>query len=296
MQNAPDHLLVLDHVCLAHGQPWARESVIHQLSLSVPRRQMTVLVGPSGCGKSTLINLIAGFERPDSGQILLDGKPIKGPSHERMVVFQESALMPWLSVYENIIFGPKLRNERPLAEIRQDAEALLEKVGLSAFAQKYPRQLSGGMQRRAELARALINRPQLMLMDEPFRGLDAMSRELMQSFFLNLFEETRNTCLFVTSEIEEAILLADQLAILSNRPAHIREVLQIDLPRPRTIAMLDTQQAYLYKRQALEMLYEEALKNFRREGRPDDFLEAYARQAEVSAPLGQPQQAVSTGL
>ncbi len=276
-----DHLLELNNLSLAHGQPWARESIIHELRLSVPRQQMTVVVGPSGCGKSTLINLIAGFEKPDSGEVLLDGRPVKGPSHERMVIFQESALMPWLSVYENIIFGPKLRKERPLADIRQEALALLEQVGLSAFAQKYPRQLSGGMQRRAELARALINRPQLMLMDEPFRGLDAMSRELMQSFFLAFFEETHNTCLFVTSEIEEAILLADQLVILSNRPAHVRAVLSVDLPRPREIAILDTPQAYAYKRQALEILYEEALNNFRREGRPDDFLEAYTYQTQT---------------
>lgn len=276
MHNTSGDLLVLDNVSLAYGQPWAREAVLRRLSLAIPRGRMTVVAGPSGCGKSALINVVAGFERPGSGRILFDGKPVKGPGHERMVMFQESALMPWLSVYENIVFGPKLRKERPSAEIRAEAEALLEKVGLSAFAGQYPRQLSGGMQRRAELARLLINRPQLMLMDEPFRGLDAMSRELMQGFFLDLFEETHGTCLFVTSEIDEAILLADRLVLLSNRPAHVREVLHVDLPRPRAAALLDTEQACAYKRQALEILHEEALKNFRRNGRPDDFIEAYA--------------------
>ncbi len=271
-------LLQLQAVSRCYQSAWAKDTIIENLSLDIAPNKMTVVIGPSGCGKSTLINLIAGFEKPDSGEILLEGKPVKGPSHERMVVFQESALMPWLNVYENIIFGPKLRKERSMAEIKAEAEALLEKVGLSVFAQQYPRQLSGGMQRRAELARALINSPQLMLMDEPFRGLDALSHELMQDFFLKLFEETRNTCLFVTSEVDEAILLADQLAILSNRPAQVRAVLDIDLPRPRTQEILNSPEAYAYKRQALELLYEEALKNFQREGKPDDFLEAYSQQ------------------
>ncbi|WP_353570305.1 ABC transporter ATP-binding protein [Candidatus Albibeggiatoa sp. nov. BB20] len=273
------HLLQLEQVSHCYQMGRNKECVIHDLTMQVPKNKMTVLVGPSGCGKSTLINLIAGFEKPEQGEIRLNDKRVTAPSHDRMVVFQESALMPWLSVYDNIIFGPKLRNESSLAEIRSQADALLEKVGLTGFAKQYPAQLSGGMQRRAELARALINQPQLMLMDEPFRGLDALSHELMQDFFLQLFEETKNTCLFVTSEIEEAILLADQLVILSNRPAQIRAVLNIDLPRPRTHEMLNSKQAYEYKRQALEILYQEALKNFQREGKLDDFLEAYSQRA-----------------
>lgn len=275
MQN---NLLELKEVSRSYGLPWAKETVISQLSMNIPCQQMTVVVGPSGCGKSTLINLIAGFEKPDQGEILLNQQPIKGASHERMVVFQESALMPWLTVYENVIFGPKLRKELTLIEISQEANHLIEKVGLTAFAHKYPSQLSGGMQRRAELARALINRPQLMLMDEPFRGLDAMSRELMQDFFIRLFEETKNTCLFVTSEIEEAILLADQLVILSNRPANVREVLTINLPRPRSLEMLASPEAYVYKRQAFEILYEEALKNFKTTEHSTDFIAAYSQQ------------------
>lgn len=257
------NLLELKEISRSYGLPWAKEMVLEQLSMVIPRQQMIVVIGPSGCGKTTLINLIAGFEKPDRGEILLEQQPIKGANHDRMVVFQESALMPWLTVYENVIFGPQLRKEKAAKEIEQEANHLIEKVGLTAFTHKYPRQLSGGMQRRAELARALINRPQLMLMDEPFRGLDAMSRELMQDFFLKLFEETQNTCLFVTSEIEEAILLADQLVILSNRPAKVRETLSIDLPRPRTIEMLESPEVYAYKKHALEILYEEALKNFK---------------------------------
>ena len=166
------------------------------------------------------------------------------------------------------------------AALRQEADRLIEKVGLRDFKDKYPLQLSGGMQRRAELARAIINQPKLMLMDEPFRGLDAMSRELMQEFFLKLFEENHRTNLFVTSEIDEAIFLADQLVILSNRPATVRTVIDIDLPRPRQFSMLASPEAYDYKRQALDILHEEAMKSFKKGGGQSDFLQAYAKRAE----------------
>ena len=141
---------------------------------------------------------------------------------------------------------------------------LLDKVGLSEFKEKYPIQLSGGMQRRAELARAMINHPLVMIMDEPFRGLDAMSRELMQEFFVRLFEENRRTNLFVTSEIEEAIFLADRLVVLSNRPTSVRQIIDIELPRPRDFHMLSSREAYEYKKQAMEILHEEAMKSFNR--------------------------------
>ena len=165
--------------------------------------ELLVLVGPSGCGKSTFVNLIAGFDKVDSGSIIMDGKEINKPGNDRMVVFQETALIPWQTTIDNITFGPLIRGEDK-STIKKDAERLLEKVGLIEFKDKYPIQLSGGMQRRAELARAMINKPEVMIMDEPFRGLDAMSRELMQDFFVKLFEENRKTNIFVTSEIDEA--------------------------------------------------------------------------------------------
>ncbi|NIP45632.1 MAG: ATP-binding cassette domain-containing protein, partial [Gammaproteobacteria bacterium] len=164
-------------------------------------------------------------------------------------------------------------------ELDREIRRLLDKVGLAEFKDKYPLQLSGGMQRRAELARAMINRPRLMIMDEPFRGLDAMTRELMQEFFLRLFEENRRTNLFVTSELEEAIFLADRLVILSNRPASVREIIDIDLPRPRDFHMLSTPEAYDYKRQAMEILHEEALKSFQRSNAGEEFMEAYAKRS-----------------
>ena len=276
MADAPD-MMQVNNVSKAFGEDWAREMVIENLSLKIRRNQLTAIVGPSGCGKSTVVNLLAGFEKPDSGQILLDGRPVTGPTKDRLVVFQETALMPWLTTYQNVTFGPKLRGDIPRDQLKEAADSIIETVGLKEFRDKYPLQLSGGMQRRAELARALINQPLVMIMDEPFRGLDAMTRQLMQEFYLRLCEQEARTNVFVTSELEEAIILADSLVVLSNRPATVREVVQIDLPRPRNLDMLSSSQAYEYKRHAMEMLHEEALKSFKGVGSSSDFLESYSR-------------------
>ena len=255
--------LEINEVSKGFGPSWAREEIISKFSLSVQAGKLTVLVGPSGCGKSTLVNLVAGFDTPDSGEIYMDGARITQPSHERMVVFQETALIPWQTTIQNVTFGPIMRGEDKKA-VESKGKELLTKVGLGEFTEKFPIQLSGGMQRRAELARAMINDPQMMIMDEPFRGLDAMSRELMQEFFVRLFEENRRTNLFVTSEIDEAIYLADHLVVLSNRPTSVRTVIDIDLPRPRSFDILNTPEANEYKREAMELLHEEAMKSFHR--------------------------------
>jgi NitT/TauT family transport system ATP-binding protein len=276
MADAPD-MMQVNNVSKAFGEDWEREMVIENLSLKIRRNQLTAIVGPSGCGKSTVVNLLAGFEKPDSGQILLDGRPVTGPSKDTLVVFQETALMPWLTTYQNVTFGPKLRGDIPRDQLKEAADSIIETVGLKEFRDKYPLQLSGGMQRRAELARALINQPLVMVMDEPFRGLDAMTRQLMQEFYMRLCEQEARTNVFVTSELEEAIILADSLVVLSNRPATVREVVQIDLPRPRNLEMLSSSQAYEYKRHAMEMLHEEALKSFQGVGSSSDFLESYSR-------------------
>ncbi|MGD9667750.1 MAG: ABC transporter ATP-binding protein [Hyphomicrobiaceae bacterium] len=268
--------LQLKNVSKAYGDEWDCQEVISDLSLDIQPGKLTVVVGPSGCGKSTLVNLIAGFEKPDSGQILLDGKPVTGPAKDRMVVFQETALIPWQTTYQNVVFGPKLRGDLRGKALDDEAKRLLVKVGLGEFMHKYPPHLSGGMQRRAELARALINEPRIMIMDEPFRGLDAMSRGLMQEFFLRLFEENRRTNLFVTSEIDEAIFLADRLVILSNRPASVRKVLEINLPRPRHYSMLNSSDAYAYKRDAMALLHEEAMKSFRSPSAGSNFAKSYS--------------------
>jgi NitT/TauT family transport system ATP-binding protein len=210
-----------------------------------------------------LIDLIAGYEKVSSGKIRLDGEPIAGPGWDRLVVFQETALFPWMTTLDNVKYGPTVRKDRSKAETEKCAHDLLRKVGLSQFADKYPTQLSGGMQRRAELARALINNPKVLLMDEPFRGLDHMTREFMQEYLLDLFDERGETILFVTSEIDEAIFLGDQIVVLSACPAMVKTVLDVDLPRPRKrLDVLATPEYAKLRKQVLDLLYEEASATF----------------------------------
>ena len=252
---------------------------VENCSFGLQPERLTVLIGPSGCGKSTLVNILAGYEAPDGGEVKLFGGPVSGPSAERLVVFQETALFPWMTTFQNVIYGPLVQRSKAREEIEADAVVLLEHVGLKDFKDKYPSQLSGGMQRRAELARAIINNPKLMMLDEPFRGLDAMTRELMQEYFLKLYESRRQSVFFVTSEIEEAIFLADQLLIMSNRPGQIIKTLNVDLPRPRTASMLISTEYLRYKDEALEVLHSEAVKAFAEGSKAAaDFLEAYADQ------------------
>ena len=268
--------LEIKNISKGFGEIYNREDILEDFDLKVMSTELLVLVGPSGCGKSTFVNLIAGFDKVDSGSIIMDGKEINKPGNDRMVVFQETALIPWQTTIDNITFGPLIRGEDKSA-IKKEAETLLEKVGLIEFKDKFPIQLSGGMQRRAELARAMINRPEVMIMDEPFRGLDAMSRELMQDFFVKLFEENKKTNIFVTSEIDEAIFLADRLVVLTNKPTKVRKIINIDLPRPRSFEMLRSEEAYDYKREAMELLHEEAMKSFTsKDDVGNEFIKAYS--------------------
>ena len=243
--------------------------ILKNCSFTVEPGKLTVLIGPSGCGKTTIINLIAGYERPDLGKVEMDGQPITGPNWERLVVFQETALYPWLTCYDNVMFGPLARKVMTREQAHEETLRLLAKVGLEDFRDKYPSQLSGGMQRRAELARALINQPKVMLMDEPFRGLDAMTRQLMQEYYLKLFEETHASHVFVTSELEEAIILADNLLVMTNKPSNIKKVIEVDLPRPRDWSMVTSKRYLEIKAEALELLHEEAVKASTASGKVD---------------------------
>ena len=254
----------VSHSCVEFSgvtKGFGKSPVLDHCSFELKPGLFTTLIGPSGCGKTTIIDLIAGYEQPDEGAITLDGAPIKGPSWERLVVFQETALFPWKTTLGNVVFGP-LNRGADRRETDQRARALLAKLGLAGFEDKYSNQLSGGMQRRAELARALINNPRVMLLDEPFRGLDAMTRELMQEYLLKVFENEPITTVFVTTEIEEAIFLSDEIVFLTSAPATVKRVIPVDLPRPRNLKMLSTPRFAEIQGQILEDLLEEARKSF----------------------------------
>ncbi|MBP9897097.1 MAG: ABC transporter ATP-binding protein [Gemmatimonadales bacterium] len=240
------------------GRP---EIILKDCTFDVLPGRLNVLIGPSGSGKSTLVNLIAGYATPSVGEVEIDGTRVTGPGADRMVVFQETALFPWMTLIDNIAFGP-IQAGVPKLSAHEQARALLSKVGLTGFEHRFPDQVSGGMQRRAEVARALINRPKVLLLDEPFRGLDHMSRGLMQEYFLRLFEDEGITTLFVTSEVDEAILLADRVIVLSYKPTAVKSILDVFLPRPRTFQMQTLPQFAELKGATLQLLYEEALKGF----------------------------------
>jgi len=203
----------------------------------VQDREIVTLVGASGCGKSTLLNLVAGFETPTTGQVLVDGKPIKGPGPDRGVVFQQTALFPWLSVEDNIAFGLTLRANQGKADRGQVVERMLQRTGLSAFRERRPAELSGGMRQRAAIASVLAINPSTLLTDEPFGALDSLTRSIMQDFLLEIWEEQRKTVVLVTHDIDEAIYLADKTVVMTAHPGRICEVIEVDLPRPRHYEM-----------------------------------------------------------
>jgi NitT/TauT family transport system ATP-binding protein len=247
----------VSNVSKSYGAAGFAKQVVQNCSFTIERGKLTVMIGPSGCGKSTLIRLLAGFERPSSGSIMLDHKPITGPGFDRMVVFQETALFPWMSTYDNVMFGPRARGE-DTPEMREFAEVLLKKVGLDG---------------------SLINSPNVMILDEPFRGLDAMTKQLMQEYYANLYEEFRRTTFFVTTDIDEAIYLADRLLIMTNIPTQVRAVIDVDLPRPRQLEdITENDKANAIKMQALGLLHDEAMKSFARGSKAAaDFVDAYSK-------------------
>jgi len=272
--------ITVQGVSKSYGATRFRREVVHDCSFKIERAKLTVMVGPSGCGKSTLIRLLAGFEQPGAGAIRLDGTAITGPSRDRLVVFQETALFPWMTTWDNIVYGPRARGELSRATT-EFGEFLLHKVGLQDFRDKYPGQLSGGMQRRAELARAMINNPKVMILDEPFRGLDAMTKELMWEYYSRLYEENRRTNFFVTTDIDEAVFLADRILVMSNIPAQVRAVIEVDLPRPRRLLdLVESDRANDIKKQALSILHAEAMRSFSRGSKAAaDFVEAYLKRS-----------------
>jgi ABC-type nitrate/sulfonate/bicarbonate transport system ATPase subunit len=207
--------------------------------LDVAQNEFITILGPSGCGKSTLLRIVAGLDRPTAGEVRLDGHRIEGPGADRGMVFQSYTLFPWLTVLDNVCFGLRERG-MPRAEQLELAHGFLAKVGLKGFADHYPKQLSGGMQQRTALARALANRPRMLLMDEPFGALDHQTRELMQELLLGIWEAERTTVLFVTHDIDEAVFMGSRVVVMSARPGRIKLDRPVDLPHPRHYAVKTT--------------------------------------------------------
>jgi NitT/TauT family transport system ATP-binding protein len=212
-------------------------SVLDDIDLTVYEGELVCIVGPSGCGKSTFLNAVDGLIRVSGGEILVDGYAVNGPGPDRAMVFQHDSLFPWRTVLQNVMYGLELQGKLGKDERHERALALVELVGLAGFAEHYPHELSGGMRQRVNIARALVMNPQLLLLDEPFAALDAQTREFMQFELLKILARAKTTALFITHQINEAVFLADRVAVFSARPAVIKEIIDIDLPPTRTLAM-----------------------------------------------------------
>ena len=209
-----------------------RTQALQPVDFEVKDNDFVTILGPSGCGKSTLLRIVAGLDHATSGRVLLDGVPVEGPGADRGMVFQSYTLFPWLTIEQNIRFGLRERG-MPEAQQKERAAYFIAKVGLRGFEQHFPKQLSGGMQQRTAIARALANDPKILLMDEPFGALDNQTRVLMQELLLGIWEAERKTVLFVTHDIDEAIFMANRVAVFSARPGRIKTELAVDLPHPR---------------------------------------------------------------
>lgn len=249
--------LKVENVSLSYRSPKGELfTALDNVSFEVPDQQFSVIVGPSGCGKSSLLYLTAGLNEPTSGSIYVGGQKVEGPGPDRGMVFQSYTLFPWLTVRKNIEFGLKRRG-LPQDEIRTIVEFYLEEVGLKKFAEHYPKQLSGGMMQRVAIARALANDPQILLMDEPFGALDSQTRLQMQQLLLKVWGNSKKTVVFVTHDIDEAILLADRIYVMGARPGRIKEILDVPLQRPRNMDVVMAPEFIQMKRHILDLLHDD---------------------------------------
>ena len=230
---AGDNKLKIENVYKEYDTSKGKMVALNGANLDIAENEFICVVGPSGCGKSTLLNIIAGWLEPTSGTVYLDGKPIEGTGMERGVVFQQYALFPWRTVLKNVMFGPEMK-KMPKNQAEEIARKYIKAVGLEGFENSYPKELSGGMKQRVAIARAYAANPEVLLMDEPFGALDAQTRVQLQTELLNTWEKEKKTCFFITHDVDEAIILAQRVVIMSARPGRIKKIVNIDIPYPRT--------------------------------------------------------------
>jgi len=263
--------LSVQHVSKVYDPHGVHVEALHDCSLEILAGDFIAVVGPSGCGKSTLLNILAGFDNLTAGQVLIDGEPLATLDHpprpgpDRVVVFQNGALFPWKTVLQNVVYGLVVQNRMPNNEANEIGLELLARSGnLDRIAHSFPSQLSSGMQRRVEILRALINNPRILLLDEPFRAMDTVSKTTMHRHLLEIYDQYHKTVFFITHDLDEAIFLADTVIVMTTRPGTIKLRLDVDLPRPRTRETITSQRFLELKQQAVSAVHEEAKKAFER--------------------------------
>ena len=251
--------LDIKNITISFGKGSDKVTAVEDINLSIEAGSFICILGPSGCGKSTLLNSIAGFVKPTSGHIYLDSKEVSEPGPDRGMVFQQYSLLPWKTTFENILLGPRLAGDLEATEI---SERLLSMVGLSKYRDHYPSQLSGGMQQRVGIARALATQPGVLLMDEPFGALDAQTRNFMQENLLQVWSETGTTVVFVTHDVDESIFLSDKIIVMGSNPGQIISQFDNELPRPREQELSTSKEFIELKRKCLDVIRTESNKAF----------------------------------
>ncbi len=266
--KTPQGAISIKNVTKIYDPEGVHVVAMQDCSFDIAAREFAIIVGPSGCGKTTLLNAIAGFDGITSGEIFLDGELISAhqkqikPNVDRMVVFQSGALFPWKTVMENVIYGPIVQGTMKKTEALARGRQMLNQVGLAGIEDKYPEELSSGIQRRVEILRALINEPRVVMLDEPFRGLDAVAKTVMHEFLVGVYCTSPRTMFFITHDLDEAIFLGDKVVIMTTRPARVKKIVTVDMPWPRE-HHIKTSKLYLdLKGEVLEAVHEEAKKAF----------------------------------
>ncbi|MEP3639927.1 MAG: ABC transporter ATP-binding protein [Paracoccaceae bacterium] len=259
------HIEIKD-VSITFGSGPTAHRAVETTSIDIKAGEFVCILGPSGCGKSTVMNAIAGYEKPTTGEVTVDDVKVEKPGPDRGMVFQQYSLLPWKTVYENVAFGPKMAGASRI-EAGSTANTFLELVGLKKFGDRYPAELSGGMQQRVGIARALANYPSVLLMDEPFGALDAQTRLMMQESLLEIWRKFGTTVVFVTHDVDEAVFLSDRVLIMSAAPGKIIEDLRIDLPRPRSTDMASTPEYMAARQFCLDTIKAESRKAFEQQNK-----------------------------
>ncbi len=268
-RSAARGAISIRNVTKVYDPDGAQVMAVDDCSMEIAPGEVCMIVGPSGCGKTTLLNAIAGFHSITHGEILLDGvtlcgpkKPLADQGSDRIVVFQNGALFPWKTLAENVAYGPMVQGRWSKAECIERARTALKEAGLNGVADKYPGEVSSGMARRAEIVRALINEPKVLLLDEPYRAMDALTKSIMHEALLEMYDRTKVTIYFITHDLEEAIFLGDRVYVMTTRPCQVKKIIDVKLPRPRDYTILTSEPFRLLVEEANEAVHEEAIKAF----------------------------------
>ena len=267
--STPKGQISIRNVTKVYDPDGARVLAVDNCCMEIEAGEFCVVVGPSGCGKTTLLNAIAGFHGISDGEIWLDGEMLcnaertPAPGSDRIVVFQNGALFPWMTVLDNVIFGPVMQGTMPEKEAKDKAYYMMGQMGLNNIAHNYPSEISSGMRRRVEIARAMMNEPRVLLLDEPFRAMDALTKTVVHQFLLEVYDRNKTTIFFITHDLDEAIFLGSKVYIMTTRPATIKKVLHVDIPRPRDFRVLASPDYVRLKDECIAAVHEEAIKAFK---------------------------------